>query len=271
MKNIKKIYLDISLLIAVHFEIKPSQLKVSIESIFLQNSIPKQIIIIADGPINSNLSKYLSEICNKYNQILILNLKKNKGLAYALNYAMEKSNYELIARLDPDDEIINDRFLIQKKVFDEKSNLSICGSFIQEKSKNKSRLIQKPLTDNDIKISLKVKNPIIHSTVMFKKSCIIQVGGYPSIFKCQDYLLWVKCMEKKNTFKNLDKALVITKLDKELMRRRNLSYFLYEKKIYEYMLQKGVINNYIFSLNIISRFILRLLPYPLKFFLYNIR
>lgn len=271
MNIIKKTYLNISLLIAVHYEIKPLQLKVSIESIFLQNSIPNEIIIISDGPISFELLKYLSEIRIRHNQISIIYLKKNKGLAYALNFGVEKSKNNLIARLDPEDININDRFLVQKKEFDKNPNLSICGSYIQEKSKSKTRLIKKPLTDNEIKFSLKIKNPIIHSTVMFKKSDIISVGGYPNIFKCQDYFLWVKCMEKKSKFKNIDKALVISKLDSNLMKRRGLNYFYYEKKIYRYMLKKKIISNYIYFLNITSRLILRFLPYQVKFFLYQIR
>ncbi len=272
MNKINKIKLNISILIAVHYEIDPSQLKVSIDSIFIQNSIPNQIIIVADGPISLELSKYLSEISLRHDQISIINLKENKGLAYALNYGIEKSSYELIARLDPDDVVINDRFLEQKKEFDRNSTLSICGSYIQEILKNERiRLIKKPLSDNQIKVSLKIKNPIIHSTVMFKKKSILSIGGYPTIYKCQDYLLWIKCMEKNNIFKNINKALVMSKLDKNLMKRRGIKYFHYEKKIYKYMLEKKIINNYLYYFNMITRFILRSLPHPFKFLLYHIR
>ena len=271
MNKIKKSYLKVSLLIAVHYEISVSQLKISIESIFLQKSIPNQIIIIIDGPISNELSKYISEIKIKYIQILILNLKINKGLANALNKGIEYSSNELIARLDPDDILINDRFFHQKEEFDLQSNLTICGSYIHEIFNEKTRLIKKPLTDFKIKNSLKIRNPIVHSTVMFKKSKIIEVGGYPIISKCQDYLLWVKCMEKSFIFKNINKSLVITKLNKRLMVRRNIGYFYFEKKIYGYMYKKKLIGicNYLF--NITSRYVLRLMPVSIKILLYQIR
>ena len=272
MTNSNKINLNISVLIAIHYEIKVSQAKISIESIFLQKNIPKQIIIIADGPISMELSEYLSDISLKYNQIVFFYLKKNKGLAYTLNYGLQKSNYELIARLDPDDIVVNNRFFEQKKEFDKNKNLSVCGSYAQEiYKKNEKKLLKKPLKDNEIKVSLKTKNPIIHSTVMFKKSDILLVGGYPIIYKCQDYLLWIKCMENCLIFKNINKALIISKLDKSLMKRRDLNYFKFEKIIYSYMLEKKIINKYFFYLNVIFRFILRSLPYPLKFLLYQIR
>lgn len=260
------------MLIAVHHAINPAQARISIESIFLQKNIPNQIIIIVDGSISFELSEYLSHISLKYNQIVIFFLKENKGLAYALNYGLQKSKYELIARLDPDDIVINDRFLEQKKEFDKNQTLSICGSYALETYKNnKKKLIKKPLKDNEIKISMKIKNPIIHSTVMFKKHHIQSVGGYPSIYKCQDYLLWIKCMENSLIFNNIDKALVVSKLDKNLMIRRDLNYFRFEKIIYSYMLEKKIINNYFFYLNIFLRFILRSLPYSLKLLLYQIR
>ena len=103
------------MLIAVHHAINPIQVRVSIESIFLQKNIPNQIIIIVDGSIGIELSEYLLHLSLKYNQIVIFYLKKNKGLSYALNYGLQKSNYELIARLDPDDIVINNRFYEQKK------------------------------------------------------------------------------------------------------------------------------------------------------------
>lgn len=260
------------MLIAVHHAINPAQVRLSIESIFLQKNIPNQIIIIVDGSISIELSEYLSQINLKYNQIVIFYLKKNKGLAYALNYGLQKSKYELIARLDPDDVVINNRLLEQKKEFDKNQSLSVCGSYAQETYKNnKKKLIKKPLKDNEIKISMKIKNPIIHSTAMFKKHDIQSVGGYPSIYKCQDYLLWIKCMENSLIFKNIDKALVVSKLDKSLMIRRDLNYFRFEKIIYSYMLEKKIINNHFFYLNIFFRFILRSLPYSLKLLLYQIR
>ena len=272
MINNNKNTLEVSVLIAVHHAINPIQVRVSIESIFLQKNIPNQIIIIVDGAIGIELSEYLSHLNLKYNQIVIFYLKENKGLAYALNYGLQKSNYELIARLDPDDMVVNNRFFEQKKEFDKNQTLSVCGSYVQETYKNnKKKLLKKPSKDNEIKVSLKTKNPIIHSTVMFKKSDIQSIGGYPSIYKCQDYLLWIKCMENHLIFKNIDKAFVISKLDKSLMKRRDLNYFRFEKIIYNYMLEKKIINKYFFYFNIFFRFVLRSLPYPLKFLLYQIR
>ena len=237
MINKNKNNLEVSVLIAVHHAINPIQVRVSIESIFLQKNIPNQIIIIVDGSIGIELSEYLLHLSLKYNQIVIFYLKKNKRFYYFLKYCLKKLNYELIARLDPDDIVVNNRFFEQKKEFDENQTLSICGSYAQETYKNnKKKLLKKPSKDNEIKVSLKIKNPIIHSTVMFKKSDIQSIGGYPSIYKCQDYLLWIKCMENSLIFKNIDKVFVISKLDKSLMMRRDLNYFRFEKIIYNYML-----------------------------------
>ena len=60
----------------VHHAINPIQVRVSIESIFLQKNIPNQIVIIVDGSIGIELSEYLLHLSLKYNQIVIFYLKK---------------------------------------------------------------------------------------------------------------------------------------------------------------------------------------------------
>ena len=49
------------------------------------------------------------------------------------------------------------------------------------------------LDDDEIKKRLRVYNPIIHPTVLFKRERIIDIGGYDSNFeRGQDYELWVR-------------------------------------------------------------------------------
>ena len=79
MINNNKNTLEVSVLIAVHHAINPIQVRVSIESIFLQKNIPNQIIIIVDGSIGIELSEYLLHLSLKYNQIVIFYLKKIKA------------------------------------------------------------------------------------------------------------------------------------------------------------------------------------------------
>lgn len=271
MKKNSNFYLDISLLIAVHLKTEVPQLNKTINSIYLQKGIPSEIIIILDGPIKKDLNNYLKNINKIKKNIIITKININKGLGFALNHGLQKSKYDIIARLDPEDEIINNRFFVQKKEFDLNSNLSICGSYIYEKFFKKNKLIKRPIDNIKIYKSLKSSNPIIHSSVMFRKKDILSVGGYPHILKCQDYLLWILCKEKKLIFKNIDKPLLKTKLDIEMMKRRNFKYFKFEQQAYKHMLKNFDISRRHYYKLIFTRLLLRILPNPIKILIYLLR
>lgn len=271
MINEKATKINLTLLIAIHKDTLKFQLQKSLISIQNQKHIPKEIIIIIDGPIKNELKNYIKNIQTKFQNITIINNIKNSGLAYSLNKGISQAKYELIARLDPDDEIINDRFFHQKKKFDKNSRLSICGSNTIECFNGSCRLIKKPLNNYKIYRSLKYKNPIIHSSVMFKKSDIIKVGKYPLINKCQDYLLWIKCMQAQMIFENIKIPLLRTKLDIEMMKRRDFEYFKFEYQIYLYMFKNKIISSFFFLMIVLLRVIIRVMPNPIKIFFYNYR
>jgi glycosyltransferase involved in cell wall biosynthesis len=267
----KKNFLDISLIMAVHYEIELNSLEKSIKSIFNQLYIPKEIILIIDGIIKEKLNDAINEYVAFYGNIKVFRIKNNSGLASALNYGISKANSNFISRLDPEDEVINERFKIQLDEFHSNDNLSICGSYIFEYFNNKKKIIRKPIHNHEIYNSLKFKNPLIHSTIMFKKDKILDIGGYPNIDKCQDYLLWIKAMEKMLVFKNIDKPLVNTNLNLSMMERRSFNYFKYEFYIYKYMLMKKIITLHFFITISFLRLLIRIIPNIIKINLYKFR
>ena len=189
----------------------------------------------------------------------------------ALNHGLKISSNELIGRLDPGDVLINERFHLQKEYMDANLDISICGSFAYEKFKNSKRILKKPELHKFIIKDLIIKNPLIHSSVIFRKKDIKKIGGYPIIPKCQDYFLWVKCYQAGLKFYNLPFPLIIVHLDYEMMKRRNYFYYKNELKIYRYMLNNKILSPLKFYILILARLVLRILPINIKLILYNIR
>jgi len=263
--------INITLLICVHVETKETDLKKTIQSIFNQTKIPKEIIILKNGPLQKGCVDLIQKFLKLKKNILLIDLKKNEGLAKALNLGLAKSSYEFIGRLDPGDMVINERFLKQINFLSSNKKYSICGSFAFEKFKNKKKLLRKPESNFDIYQNIKYRNPIIHSTVVFKRKDILDIGGYPVISRCQDYLLWIKCIENNLFFKNLSTPLIEVQLDLDMMNRRDYNYFLNELFIYNYMLRKKIVSPLEYIIIVISRFTLRVLPKTIKLFLYNLR
>lgn len=263
--------INISLLIAVHQETIKAHLEQTMHSVFAQKSIPNEIILIKDGPVTSDLKNFLLQLQREKKITSLLELKLNSGLASALNLGIKNAKYDFIARLDPEDEVINDRFAVQLDFFKSNPKTVILGSFAEEQYLNKTSLIKRPILHYEIVDYLKRGNPIIHSSVMFRKTEIAQIGGYPIIRKCQDLFLWVKSHENKYFFANIGLPLIRTKLNLNLLSRRNLNYFSYEKIIYKYQLQNKLISMNNFLLLTASRFILRSLPIFIKKFFYIYR
>jgi glycosyltransferase involved in cell wall biosynthesis len=86
---------NISLYIAAYNAEKT--IEKSIKSILQQTLKPKEIIVINDCSTDKTLS-----LLKKFNQIKIINNKKNYGLAKSRNIALKYSKYDLLASIDSD-------------------------------------------------------------------------------------------------------------------------------------------------------------------------
>ena len=266
MKTVK-----LSLLICSHIDTNFLDMKKTLESIFSQKHVPNEIIILKNGPLSKYCLKTIEDIMKSRNNIKLITIKENLGLASALNTGLKSSTNQIIGRIDPGDIVINDRFFKQYELLKKNKEISICGSFANELFKSKKRILQKAINHNEIIKVLKFKNPIIHSSVVFRKNLIMDLGGYPLISRCQDYFLWIKCFEKDYKFFNIPEPLIEITLDKNMMSRRGFKYFMNELNIYNYMYKKKILTPYNYIFILIPRFILRIIPNLLKLKLYNLR
>lgn len=199
----------------------PSLLEKSIESVFKNTIKPTDFILTVDGPIPKLNEKIIKIISNKY-PIKLNIIKKNIGLALALNNALNLVKTEWIARADSDDINLDERFKKQLKLTNKK--IDVIGSNILEidNSGKLPKLTKKiPLTNNEIKKYLKFRNPMNHMTVFYKTKIIKSVGGYPNIYLREDYGLWAKLVEKGANFYNIDEILVHVNGGKDLYKRRS--------------------------------------------------
>lgn len=198
----------------------PYLLKKSIESVFENSIKPDYFILTIDGPIPKLNKKIIKEITTKF-PIQINLIKKNLGLAKALNSALKLVNTEWVARADSDDINLPDRF--EKQLNFTKKNIGVIGSNILEIDKDgKTPNLKKkmPKTDLQIKKFIKIRNPINHMTAFYKTELIKEVGGYPNIYLREDYGLWVKLVSKKVIFYNIDQILVHVNGGRKLYKRR---------------------------------------------------
>ena len=172
----------------------------SIESIMSQTYKNLELHILDDGS-NDKTWKIINKYKTEYQKIFIYRNKNNLGLTKSLNYLVNQTNGEIIARHDSDDLSHPERFEKQLNIMT-KYNLDFCTTRAQIIQNNKitpkfSYYIPK-------KIVVKYKNPFIHGTLMIKKRVIINIGMYDeNFYYSQDYKLMTDLLNINSKYKIL--------------------------------------------------------------------
>lgn len=236
--------LKYSVLMSVYKQVQENELILSLESMLNQTIPPDQVVIVVDGPISVSLRTLLDKYKNEYNNIITIeNLIENQGLACALNAGLAVCRNELVARMDSDDYSLPNRCEIQLNEMIRCNDLVLLGTqmklFSDSPKKPDENVIYRPCDYDDIKRNFRRNNPFVHSSVMFKKSVILKVGGYDSILRRrQDYDLFSKIVGQGYYAKNLEQVLLHFRCDQDFwLRNKNkdscLSKIEVAKRIYK--------------------------------------
>jgi glycosyltransferase involved in cell wall biosynthesis len=176
----------------------------SIASILNQTFSDFEFIIIDDGSKDQTL-----QIIKQFNdnRIILIENVNNLGIVECLNYGISISECELIARMDGDDIAHPNRFELQYDLFQNYSDLILCGSCIAVI--NEEERIDFPLLHDEIKVELLNSCCIAHPTVMFKKHFKNgEIISYNKNFDaCEDYELWSRLIQE-GRFMNHSKSLL---------------------------------------------------------------
>ena len=209
-----------TVLMCTYFKDDPYLLEKSIESVFKNSIKPDYFILTVDGSIPKLNEKIIKKVSYKY-PIELNILEENIGLALALNNALNLVKTEWVARADSDDINLYNRFKTQLAFTNKKFDVIGTNILEVDKSKKLPKLTKKiPVTNEDIREYLKLRNPINHMTVLYKTKLIKSVGGYPNIYLREDYGLWAKLVKKGAIFHNIDEILVHVNGGKTLYKRR---------------------------------------------------
>lgn len=222
----------ISVLISVYRKNTAIEFARCLRSVAKQTLPPNEVIVVFDGPVAKDLSSIVDSFKSALD-IQVVQLLQNMGLGYALNAGLARCTYDYVARIDVDDVCKKNRFFLQYNYFKENPNVHILGGQVELFDDNGIYGVKLVPVETDaiVRYSL-IRNPINHSTVMFKKSCVMSIGGYPNERFTQDYLLWIACLNQGLLICNLPNTLVEMYADKNIYHRRGLRYFEYDVKPY---------------------------------------
>ncbi len=171
-------------------------LKLAIDSILHQTLSNFELIIINDGStdesekiIHTFKDPRIRYFCNEV----------NIGFSSTLNKGIEVSRGEYIARMDADDISLPFRFEKQMEFLLLHPEIAILGTAVQliDEKGGIFGEWKYPLLAEELKLQIKKTCCFAHPSVIFKKSCVMDIGLYHSnyIFG-EDYDLWFRLLEK---------------------------------------------------------------------------
>ena len=255
--------MQFSILQSVYKNDKPEYLNQCLESIKNNTLQPTKIVLVKDGEISDEITSCINAWSEKL-PIQIVGYEKNQGLAYALNYGLQFVETELVARMDSDDICYLDRFEKQIKFLEDNPNISLLSGYIDEFNLDQNEISSTrtvPLENNEIKVSLKKRNAFNHMAVMFKKSAILESGGYQVVPYFEDYDLWVRVVQCGFQVANIPEKLVKARIGNDMIgRRHGISYAKHEVSFLKRQLARNFITKSEYRKLLILRVPVRLLP-----------
>ncbi|OOH86196.1 amylovoran biosynthesis protein AmsE [Pasteurellaceae bacterium 15-036681] len=262
-----------SVLMSLYIKEKPEYLQQCFESLAAQTRPADEIVVVFDGPVTAELE----QVVQKFSEILplvLVKLPQNRGLGKALNEGFLHCSNEWVFRMDTDDICVPERFEKQVAFIEKNPDTIILGGQIAEFGQNINDILsyrRVPTSASDIVKFTQNRCPFNHMTVAYKKSEVLEVGGYQDLQ--EDYYLWIKLVAKGNKVANLDDILVYARIGNGMVgRRRGIEQAKAEWRLYLLKKQVGIQGCLSGFVTFLMRSIPRLLPVSLlekvyKFFL----
>jgi len=262
-----------AVLLSVYAKEKSLYLDQALKSIYTDQILkPDQVVLVVDGPVGDSLNRVIQVWQQNLGSVLtVVFLETNVGLAKALNEGLRFCKFDLVARMDTDDIALPARFKKQVDFMISNPDISVSSGCIEEWSQDFSAKISErrlPLDHNSILSFSKKRSPISHPAVIFRKSAVLDVGGYPAIYP-EDYPLWGTMLAKGYKFSNLPDVLLKMRVGNALVERRGKEFLKGEIKVFKHLYSVGLINRYELFRNVFVRSFVRLSPVLVKKILYK--
>jgi glycosyltransferase involved in cell wall biosynthesis len=174
-----------------------AQLGRAVVSVLSQETvIPLEVIVIDDGSFEALCGLEALKDIFRDSRIRYVRLYRNHGLVYALNVGLNLAQYELIARIDSDDEWRAEKLIKQLALFSSDPDLTIVGTGMRLVYDNPDKCqdhIRPGNWHGILRFIAEVGCPFPHGSILARKSIFRVMGGYSHDVKvahCEDFALW---------------------------------------------------------------------------------
>ena len=150
---------------------------------FAKRCRPPRYVLVIDGPIASDLDTAIRRWERGGARVKVVRLAANVGLARALNEGLQHCSEEYIARMDADDVSEPHRFSVEATHLDASPDTALVGGWYRQfdahmKVLESTRRV--PEHHHDLVRYARHRTPFNHVTAMFRRSAVLDVGGYPT-------------------------------------------------------------------------------------------
>ena len=256
-----------SVLMSVYYKEKPDNLKASIDSMLMQTVPADQFVLVKDGPLTPELDSMI-DLYLKSNDGLftIVELTENSGLGIALDEGLKYCRNDLVARMDSDDISTPDRCEKELKVFEQRPELSIVSGNIGEFENDPGNVVSVrvvPENQNEIKKRMRIRSAFNHPAVMYRKSDVIRCGGYGTLKRKQDHVLFSHMLNCGCEAYNIQEIILLFRADRDSILRKksieNCRGYIEAQKMNYKRGECGIVD-YIFV--VLTQIVLMIIPEP---------
>ena len=179
----------------------------SIQSVLNQTFKGFEFIILDDG--STDLSLPIIEKWGAMDRRIRIVNHQHTGLSALLRMGLNHAKGEFIARMDADDISLPERFERQINFFQRHAEVGTCGTWMRMFGQ-KSGVMKPPLDDARIKACLLFACPMMHPTVMMRRSMLTEsnINYSESARWTEDYDLWTR-LAPHTQFANLPELLLL--------------------------------------------------------------
>lgn len=263
--------INFSVLLSIYYKENTTFLKEALDSVFNQTISPAEVVFVKDGSLTPDLDAVISEYESRCSILKVISLPENKGLGHALNEGINHCSYDWIARMDTDDICFPDRFEKQMEIIEKYPELSFISSSIAEFVNSPDEVVSYrnlPEFHDEIYTYAKIRCPLNHPVVMYRKQAVLDCGGYREF--PEDYHLWVRALMKGYKFYNIQEPLLYFRSNIDTIKRRGgWKYAIAEIGHQREFYKIGFISYPQFLKNGISRFVVRIIPPKIRYYLYS--
>lgn len=167
----------------------------AVESVIGQTLQDWELIAVLDGCTDS--SQAILEGFGD-SRVRVLTMPPPGGFANALNHGLKHCSGELVARFDQDDVCMATRLDRQVAILEGQAELAVVGSAARIIDELSRVVGFRPVISatHQLRLRLLWRNQLIHSSVMFRRSVVMDLGGYDPLASpiFEDYDLWLRVL-----------------------------------------------------------------------------